>query len=209
MELVSSQDSPELIPLLIPDIRPFLSQAAETITVDLGQSLKISCPAHGTSHGAVYTWSGDQNIEFTRNARRAISPAGELFIMFVTDEDIDFITQVKGISCTMTGANTIYKSGPRILKKRQQGNDLLYYILYCLTVGCCGIHVCKELHSGTSVQGSSFGRGLCVSFTVPPETIYPLGCGKTSSLPKCSAANSLRWDKFLNLILARHDRLSW
>ena len=205
MELVNLQDSPELqvIPLLFPDIKPFLSQAAKIITVDLGQSLKISCPAHGTSHGAVYTWSGDQNIEFARNARRAILPAGELFIMFVTDDDIDFITQVKGISCTMLGANTLYKSGPRILKKRQPGNDLPYYILYCRTVGCCGKR--NELDSGMSVQGSSFGRGLCVSFTVPPETIYPLGCSKTLSLPKCSAANSLRWDEFLNLILDRRD----
>ena len=207
MELVNLQDSPELqvIPLLFPGTRPFVSQAAETITVDLGQSLKISCPAHGTSHGAVYTWSGDQNIEFARNARRAISPAGELFIMFVTDEDIDFITKVKGISCTMTGGNTIYRSGPKILRKRLPGNDLLYYILYCHIVRCCGIR--NELDSGMSVQGSSFGRGLCVSFMVPPETIYSLGCGRT--LPKCSAANSLQWDEFLNLVLDRCDRTLW
>ena len=206
MELVNLQDSPELqvIPLLFPDIKPFESQAAETITVDLGQSLRIPCPAHGTSYGAVYTWSGDQNIDFPRNARRAISPVGELFIMFVTDDDINLVNQLKGISCTVTGANTIYNSGPITLRKRLPGNNLLYYTLYCHTLGCCGIR--NELDSGMSVQGSSFGRGLCVSFTVPPETIYPLGCGKTLSLPKCSAANSLRWDEFLNLILDRRDR---
>ena len=33
--------------------------------------------------------------------------------------------------------------------------------------------------------------------TVPPESIYPLGRGKTSSLPKCFAANSPRWAEAL------------
>ena len=33
-------------------------------------------------------------------------------------------------------------------------------------------------------------NGQVISDTVPPESIYPLGRGKTSSLPKCSAANS-------------------
>lgn len=150
LEAVNLHDSPELILLLFPDIRPFLSTAARTETVDLGQSLRIPCPAHGASYGAVYTWSGAENIEFPRNSRRAISPDGELFIMFVTDEDITKTEQLKGISCTITGANAIYRSGPITLKKHQQGNDLLYYSFYCLTVGCCGI--CNELDSGTSAQ---------------------------------------------------------
>ena len=35
--------------------------------------------------------------------------------------------------------------------------------------------------------------------TVPPESIYPLGRGKTSSLPKCFAANSPWWDEALEI----------
>lgn len=108
------------VQVLVTYIRPFLSTAARTETVDLGQSLRIPCPAHGASYGAVYTWSGAENIEFPRNSRRAISPDGELFIMFVTDEDITKTEQLKGISCTITGANAIYRSGPITLKKRQQ-----------------------------------------------------------------------------------------
>ena len=48
----------------------------------------------------------------------------------------------------------------------------------------------------------------CVSSrcTVPPESIYPLACGKTSSLPKVSAANSPQWDEFLNLVLNGRNR---
>lgn len=50
--------------------------------------------------------------------------------MFVTDEDINKIEQLKGIHCTITGANTIYQSGPVTLQKRQQGKELPFYILY-------------------------------------------------------------------------------
>ena len=35
--------------------------------------------------------------------------------------------------------------------------------------------------------------------TVPPESIYPLGRGKTLSLPKCFAANSPWWDEALEI----------
>ena len=110
---------------LIPDIVAFQNKDAQTIQVDLGQSLRIPCPAHGASYGAVYTWSGDENIEFSRNPRRAISASGELFIMFVTEEDITRIQQLKGIRCTITGANTFYRSGPITLRK--SGNNLLWH----------------------------------------------------------------------------------
>ena len=134
----------------MPDIRPFHSRDAQTLTVDLGQSLRIPCPARGTSYGAVFSWYGTVNVEFKRNSRRAILPSGDMFIMFVTDEDISKTEELQGIKCTMTAANTIYRSGPITLKKRRPGNNLLHYILYCTTVGCCGIR--HELESGTSVQ---------------------------------------------------------
>jgi len=134
----------------LPDIRPFHSKDAQTLTVDLGQSLQIPCPAHGTSSGAVYSWYGTVTVEFKRNARRAILPTGDMFIMYVTEEDISKTEELKGIKCTMTGANTIYRSGPITLKKGRPGNNLLYYILYCITVGCCGIR--HEPDSGTNVQ---------------------------------------------------------
>ena len=57
-------------------------------------------------------------------------------------------------------------------------------------------------------------NGFPILDTVPPESIYPLARGKTSSLPKGSAANSPRWDEFLNLVLdgcnrtPRQDRRS-
>ena len=123
--LVDLLDSPELIFLLFPVIRPFKSTTAMTIIVDLGQPLWIPCPAHGVSPGAVYTWTGEDDIEFNRSPSRGISPDGALYIMFVTEKDINLIKQLKGISCTMTGANTIYRSGPITLQKRQPGNNVL------------------------------------------------------------------------------------
>ena len=150
LNVVNLEDSPELIPLLFLVIRSFQSKDAQTLIVDLGQSLRIPCPPHGESPGAVYSWYGTVNAEFKRNSRRAILPAGDLFIMFVTDEDIFKIEQLKGIRCTMTGADTIYQSGPITLRKRIPGNDLLYFILHCLTVVCSGIR--NEPDSGTSVQ---------------------------------------------------------
>ena len=50
-------------------------------------------------------------------------------------------------------------------------------------------------------------QGIAHTYTVPPETIYPLRRGKTSSLPKGPAANSPWWDEFLNLVLDRRDRI--
>ena len=147
------KQAPGLIPLLLPDLRSFHSSDGQTLTVDLGQSLRIPCPAHGESYGATFSWKGTSHAHFKRNSRRAILPAGELFIMFVTDEDITTIENLKGIRCTMTGANTVYKSGPITLKKRRPGNDLLYYILYCIAVVCCGIRnspLQKRERTGTS-----------------------------------------------------------
>ena len=96
------------------------------MTVHLDQPQRIPCPAHGVSPGAVFTWTGRDYIVFERSASRGILPDGTLSIMFVTEKDINLIKQLKGISCTMTGANTIYRSGPITLQKRQPGNNVLH-----------------------------------------------------------------------------------
>lgn len=95
--------------------------------------------------------------------------------MFVTDEDINEIAQLKGIRCTITGANRIYQSGPVTLQKRQQGKELLFYILYytvCVTVGCCGIRIELELEQ-VLFRFKLWRRSLCVIYVI----------GKDSSLP--------------------------
>ena len=59
-----------------------------------------------------------------------------------------------------------------------------------------GISACACIYA----QNIAFNTNLLFGCTVPPETIYPLGLGKTLSLPKGSAANSLHLDEFLNLV---------
>ena len=62
---------------------------------------------------------------FARNERRSISSNGTLFIMYLTQEDIDEIQRYKGIRCTISGANSFQRSGTLRLEKTdkdQQGN---------------------------------------------------------------------------------------
>ena len=42
---------------------------------------------------------------------------GDLFIMFVTQEDINEINEREGIRCTMSAANTFYSSNALTLRK--------------------------------------------------------------------------------------------
>ena len=65
-----------------------------------------------------------------------------------------------------------------------------------------------RLAAGNPILNFTLGLTICLQLdTVPPETIYPLRRGKTSSLPKGPAANSPRWDEFLDLVLDGRDRM--
>jgi len=86
--------------------------------VNLGKPFNFACPPHKPSYGVSFTWEGKDKIQFKRNERRGISPInGDLFIMFVTQEDINEINGIQGIKCTMSGANTFYHSGALTLRK--------------------------------------------------------------------------------------------
>jgi len=86
--------------------------------VNLGSPYTFACPPHQHSYGVSYTWEGENKIQFKRNDRRGISPTnGDLFIMFVTQEDIDEINGLQGIKCTMSAANTFFQSGALTLTK--------------------------------------------------------------------------------------------
>jgi len=86
--------------------------------VNLGSPFAFACPPHRPGYGVSFTWEGKGKIPFKRNERRAISPAtGDLFIMFVTQEDINEISELQGIRCTMSAANTFYMSGALTLRK--------------------------------------------------------------------------------------------
>lgn len=81
------------------------------LQVTLGDPLKIDCPPHGGSYGASYTWANKDNIQLNRDEHIAITPVGTLHIMFLTQADVDKISELKGIACTIVAANSIFESG--------------------------------------------------------------------------------------------------
>ncbi|XP_073228960.1 fibronectin type III domain-containing protein-like isoform X1 [Porites lutea] len=85
--------------------------------VNLGQSFSFQCPEHKASFGVTFTWEGSQTIQFSRNKRRAISLVGGLYIMYVTQKDIDEIEENNGIKCKISGAGIYYLSGSLKLEK--------------------------------------------------------------------------------------------
>lgn len=86
--------------------------------VDLGQSFKFRCPKHTEGFGAYFSWSHNKwDTHFLRNERRGISPDGTLFITYVTQEDIDDISESQGIRCRMRAGNSYQNSGTLKLEK--------------------------------------------------------------------------------------------
>lgn len=88
--------------------------------VDLGQPFTFQCPGHHASYGAMYSWVGSQNIQFSRNERRGISPDGGLYFTYVTQQDFDEIRDKKGIRCKISGANSFRDSGILMLEKNNE-----------------------------------------------------------------------------------------
>lgn len=109
----------------------FTSKVNKTETViDLGQPFSVRCPQHEPNYGASYSWENPVAIPFKRDPHCAISPNGELFIMYVTQMDVDEIAELKGIGCTVSAANTYYRSELFTLKKRTPGKQSYFgYVL--------------------------------------------------------------------------------
>ena len=104
----------------------FTDKATRNLDVTLGTSHDFSCPAHEPSYGISYTWIGKDQIQFKRNEWRAIAPNGDLFLMFVTQDDVNEINGLGGISCTISAANTYYSSGALTLTTT--GNETILTI---------------------------------------------------------------------------------
>ena len=89
--------------------------------VDLGKPFSFQCPDHKPSFGADYNWVGSQHVQFSRTKRRGISPDGGLYIMYVTQEDIDEIRDKRGLRCKVSGAGEYRESGTLKLVKNSEG----------------------------------------------------------------------------------------
>lgn len=106
----------------------FIDEKSVVLKVNLGDPFSYDCPRHKHSYGVVYSWGnvdGSAHHTFARNERRSISSNGTLFIMYLTQDDIDEIDSYKGIKCIMSGANSFQRSGTLRLEKidkHQNGN---------------------------------------------------------------------------------------
>ena len=121
------------------DVEDFTAEGKtdKTEIIDLGQPFSIKCPPHGPNYGAVYTWTNKDQLQFKRDPHRAISPEGELFIMYVTQKDVDEISDFGGINCKIDAANTFYNSGLVTLKKRTAGKKSCFIKEVKNTSECC------------------------------------------------------------------------
>ncbi|PFX31233.1 hypothetical protein AWC38_SpisGene3903 [Stylophora pistillata] len=106
-----------------PDVIDFVSKTDIARTVNLGDPFSFDCPPHGDKYGASYTWGNKENIELNRDEHIAITPVGTLHIMCVTQADVDKISGLKGIACTIVAANTIYQSGIRNVNEGSPGEN--------------------------------------------------------------------------------------
>lgn len=105
----------------------FTSKVDETLTIDLGQPLSIKCPPYAPNYGASYSWESGNGTAFKRDTHRGISPFdGELFLMFVTQRDVDEIAGLKGIGCTVAGGGIFYRSGLFTIHKRLPGKKVTF-----------------------------------------------------------------------------------
>ena len=91
--------------------------------MNLGDPFSFNCPPHNGSYGASYTWANKENIQLNRDEHIAITPLGTLHIMFVTQADVDKISALKGIACTIVAANTIYQSGFLTVTRSSPGEN--------------------------------------------------------------------------------------
>ena len=123
--------------------------------VDLGKEISFDCPQHSASYGVSYSWQAKINtvdIQFKRNDRRAISPTGQLLIMYVTQQDIDDFAEYdsQGIRCLLTGANRFESSGLLKLKKKTAGK---FFVL--IEIGTSiPLHTC--IYITCNILGVSF-----------------------------------------------------
>ena len=100
-------------------------------SVDLGEEFSYACPQHAPSYGVSYSWVGKSagsDIQFKRNERRAITQTGHLFIMFVTEDDLNELkeNENQGIRCQISAAKRFDTSSLLKLTEKNPGEFFVY-----------------------------------------------------------------------------------
>ena len=91
-------------------IYEFKPHVDTVVDVTRGKPVTLVCPPREKEgFGAQYSWhyrAGRSSEVFLVNKRRAITPEGNIHIMYVTEDDIKFIKNVKGIQCRILAAGS-------------------------------------------------------------------------------------------------------
>ena len=100
-------------------------------SVDLGDEFSYACPQHAPSYGVSYSWTGKiagSRIQFQGNERRAITQSGQLFMMFVTEDDLKELEEYEnqGIHCEISAAKRFETSSLLKLTKKNQGEFFVF-----------------------------------------------------------------------------------
>ena len=78
--------------------------------VTRGKPVTLVCPPRvKEGFGVQYSWlktTRDESQVFQANQRRATTPEGNMHIMYVTEDDINFIQNLTGIQCRVLAAGT-------------------------------------------------------------------------------------------------------
>ena len=98
---------------------------------DLGEEFSYACPQHAPSYGVSYSWTGKiagSRIQFQGNERRAITQSGQLFMMFVTEDDLKELEEYEnqGIHCEISAAKRFETSSLLKLTKKNQGEFFVF-----------------------------------------------------------------------------------
>ena len=91
-------------------IYPFKPHGDTVVQVTRGKPVTLTCPSRKEEgFGAQYSWLktvGENSQVFQANERRAITPEGNMHIMYVTEDDIKFIQNLNGIQCRVLAAGS-------------------------------------------------------------------------------------------------------
>ena len=95
--------------------------------VTRGKPVTLVCPPREKEgFGAQYSWQKKTGV-FQSDKRKSITPEGNMHIMYVTEEDINFIQSVQGIQCRVL-ADGSYQDSKNI-NVREKGPGWCRYFL--------------------------------------------------------------------------------
>ena len=106
-------------------VKEFVGSSDVTVDVTLGRKKVIKCPPRGKGFGVSYDWGkfssldGFKSLGTTEN--RFITSQGDLIFSYITQQDIDDVSNIGGLQCRMQAGKNYYDSHTIRLNKVGSG----------------------------------------------------------------------------------------